>query len=97
MPKHPHRRDHRSSRRLPTAAVTGLDRRALDVSVRAVHAAITQLWLQQRATPRAIVEILARVRGHGFLLPMAAGRALDRGLENGLLHRPRTQTNKSRS
>ena len=53
---------------LPAAPSLLLDRRALNRAKRTEHAAVTRIWPQECFTVIALVEILAGVRGHGFLL-----------------------------
>src|SRR5450755_2353247 len=69
--------DDRASRCAAALDVTGLLRRAFHGTVRAEHAAIPRFRLQQYAAAFALVEILARVRGHAFDLRMRTGRTCD--------------------
>ena len=72
---------------LTAAPTLLLDRRAWHRSERTEHAAIARLWTQQRMAGRALVVELASVRGHGFLLCVAAVRTGQHGFEDDSAHR----------
>lgn len=67
------RRKYPSTRR-----AVALNWRALHIAVRAIDAAIAGQRLQHRAASLAIIEILTRIRGHGFDFAMSAFRTSDR-------------------
>jgi hypothetical protein len=59
-----------------------LNWRAFDGSVGTEHAAVSGLRLEHLAAPFAVVEVLARIRGHRFDGPMAAIRTGNGGLQD---------------
>ena len=69
-----------------TAAALLLNGRADYRSVGTKHAAIARLRLKQRFAMGALVEILARIRGHGLLPLMAAARAGQHRLQDNGAH-----------
>ena len=62
-----------------SAALAKLNRRALDITVRAEHAAVARLWLEHRAAAFALVEEQAGICRH-FEARATALRAGQRGL-----------------
>lgn len=62
------------------AGAMQLDRWTWYVAIGAEHATVAFLGLEQGMAGCAFVEPLAGIRGHGFLLSMAAVRAGDRGV-----------------
>ena len=85
--------DHQSIR--STAGTAGprfLDRRTLHAAVGTEYATMAGLRLEQLAASRALVEIDARVGGHGFRADVAAVRARQVALqEDGSLGQFRAQ------
>ena len=64
---------------IPSAASrTLLHRRTPHIAIRAENAAIIFSRLKHHAAARALVEILARILGHDFALPMSARWTRDR-------------------
>jgi hypothetical protein len=72
--------------RLTAASALRLNWRTLDRTKRAKHAAVTRVGTQQSLAFTALIEELAGICGHGFLLGKTAVRTGQHGLEDSGAH-----------
>ena len=63
-----------------------LDRRALNRAIRAEHATIPRIWLEQGSAGLTFIEKQAGIGRHGFRFGMLAVRASESRVENHLIH-----------